>query len=102
MTQRTVQRSVAVTVLSAILLLATAPAQARDLGPAPRALLWLQDLWSKGIPVLWEWTRPAALAPYTPGDLRKEGHGTDPMGSPSPTPPEGTSGAGTSTTDPAG
>jgi hypothetical protein len=93
MTQRTVRRFAAAAALAAILSMAAAPVQARDLGPTPHVLQWLQDLWSKGAAVLWSW--PAAFG--DPGDLRKEGPGLDPNGSPSPSsgstaPTTGTSG----------
>jgi hypothetical protein len=98
MTQRTVRRFAAAAALAAILFTAAAPAQARDLGAAPRAWLWLQDFWTKGVSFLWSWgATPAPAAHRDPGDLRKEGYGLDPNGSPSPSsgstaPTTGTSG----------
>jgi hypothetical protein len=91
MTQRTPQRFAAAAALAAVLFLtAAAPAQARDLGPAPRAWQWLQELWIKGTSVLWNWSEPAVPAPGFSGELRKEGPGSDPNGAPSPGPSSAT------------
>jgi hypothetical protein len=85
MTQRTVQHfAVAAALAGSLFLAAAAPAQARDLGPAPpHAWQWLQDLWTKAS-ALWDWSGPPASAPGSAGDLRKAGHATDPDGSTSP------------------
>jgi hypothetical protein len=83
MTQRTVQRfAVAAALAGSLFLAAAAPAQARDLGPVPpHAWQWLQDLWTKAS-ALWDWSGPPAPAPGTSGHLWKQGHATDPDGSP--------------------
>ncbi len=84
MTQRTVQRFVAVAALAGILFLTAAPVQARDLGPAPRVLQWLQDLWSRGVSTLWELAGSGSPAADHSGSFRKEAGGTDPNGTPKP------------------
>jgi len=104
MTQRTVRRSVAVTALAGILFLAAAPVQARDLGPAPRVLQWLQDFWSEGVSTFWELAGPRSPAPVDFRSLGKEAGATDPNGSRTSgtTLPAGTNGDQGSGSDPDG
>jgi hypothetical protein len=83
MTQRTIQRFAAAAALAAVLFLAAAPAQARDLGPT-HAWQRLQDLWARAVSVLWPWGGPPALEGRDSGGLLKAGPGTDPNGSPNP------------------
>lgn len=84
MSQRTIHRFAAAAALAAILFLgAASPAQAWDLGPT-HAWQRLQDLWSKAVSVLWNWSRPPASEGRTSGDLVKNGPATDPDGSPKP------------------
>ena len=93
MTQRTVQRFVAVAALAGILFLTATPVQARDLGPAPRVLQWVQDLWSRGVSILWEFAAPGSSD--LRGNLSKESGGSDPDGKPKP-PATTNQGAGSS------
>jgi hypothetical protein len=106
MTQRKAQRFAAAFALAGILFLVAAPVQARDLGPAPHAWQWIQDLWTKGAFFLWSWGEPAAPTPEISGDLRKQGPGVDPNGSPSSgsgsNPPANPSGDVTGGSDPNG
>jgi len=104
MTQRTVQRFVAVAALAGILFLTAAPVQARDLGPAPRVMQWLQDLWSKGVSTLLELAESRSPAPGVSGSFQKESGVTDPDGSHTSgtTPPAGTNADNTGGTDPNG
>ena len=104
MTQRTVQRFVAVAALASILFLTATPVQARDLGPAPRVLQRLQDLWSKGVSAFWDWSGTAVLPPIHTQDLRKAGSGSDPNGSRTSgsTPSAGTNGDQGAGSDPNG
>ena len=105
MTQRTAQRLAAAGALAAVLALGSAaPAQARDLG-STHGWQRLQDLWSKAVSALWDWSGPPSSAPIIPHDLRKAGPTTDPNGSPNPgstTPAAGTSGDQGPTVDPNG
>jgi hypothetical protein len=87
MAQRTYRRFLTVGVLAAALAIAAAtPAQARDLGPAGHTWGWLQDLWTRGVSILWNWSATPALAREggDPGSFRKAGPGTDPNGSTTP------------------
>jgi hypothetical protein len=82
----TLRRYLIVGILAAVLTLAgAAPANARDLGPAGQAWLWLQDVWTQGASALWPWRgetpspgRASGLIPI----IAKEGLGLDPNGAP--------------------
>ena len=87
MAQRTLRRFVTVGVLAAALAIAAAtPAHARDLGPTVRPWGWLQDLWTRGVSVLWNWSATPAIPRDSgnAGDLQKAGPGVDPNGSTTP------------------
>jgi hypothetical protein len=84
MTLRTAQRFATAAALVAILFLAAAPAQARDLGPAPGAWHWIQDLWTKGVSFFWSWAEPSSAD--RPNDLQKGGVGSPPSGGPTSLP----------------
>jgi hypothetical protein len=81
----TLRRYLVLGVLAAALALAgAAPANARDLGTAGHAWLWLQDVWTQGISVLWDWHGREAPKPGQASGLvpinAKEGYGLDPNG----------------------
>jgi hypothetical protein len=86
MSQQMVRRFVTVGTLAAILFVGGAGSvQARDFSPG-NALSWLQELWAKGVSAVWggAGTPAPARGSGKAGDLRKEGHGLDPNGSPVP------------------
>jgi hypothetical protein len=81
----TLRRYLITGVLAAALTLAgAAPANARDLGTAGHVWLWLQDVWTQGISVLWDWRGREAPKPGQASGLvlivAKEGPGLDPNG----------------------
>jgi hypothetical protein len=83
----TLRRYLIVGVLAVVLTLAgAAPANARDLGTASHAWLWLQDIWTQGVSVLWAWHGREAPGPGRASGLvpivSKQGLGLDPNGSP--------------------
>jgi hypothetical protein len=79
----TLRRYLIVGALAAILTMAgVSPANARDLGTAGHAWLWLQDVWTQGISVLWAWQgRDAPNPGRASGIISKQGLGLDPNGS---------------------
>jgi hypothetical protein len=83
MSHRSLRRHLTAGVLAAVLA-GAAPAQARDLGTAGRAWLWLQDAWTRGVSALWDRTPVAVRRGGGPEDQRKEGDGLDPNGAPKP------------------
>jgi hypothetical protein len=87
MSQSTLRRYLTVGVLAAILTTASAaPAQARDLGTAGRAWLWLQDVWTQGVSALWDWSGVAGPGSKGAPRREKQGHGMGSKGLPSPRP----------------
>ena len=83
----TLRRYLAVGALAAILTTANAaPAQARDLGTAGRAWLWLQDVWTQGVSALWGWSGATKPEPKGVPHREKRGYGVGSSDSPSPGP----------------
>lgn len=86
MPQPTFRRYLIVGFLAAALTLAGAPpVNARDLGTAGHAWIWLQDVWTQGVSVLLDWHGSKAPSPGRASGLipiiGKEGLGLDPNGS---------------------
>jgi len=94
MSQTTLRRCLTVAILAAVLTTAgAAPAQARDLGTAGRAWLWLQDVWTQRLSALWDGSGGGKPESKEIPFQAKEGLGLDPNGSPRPasvSPPCGT------------
>lgn len=94
MSHSMLRRCLIVGVLAAVLTTANpAPAQARDLGAAGRVWLWLQDVWTQRLSVLWGGNGSGNPEPKKVPFQAKEGPGFDPNGAPRPasvSPPCGT------------
>jgi len=94
MSYATLRRYLTVGVLAAVLSAAgAAPASARDLGTAGRTWLWLQDVWTQGVSILWPGARESG-AKVVPS-WAKQGYGVDPNGAPPPPPSSVTPPCGT-------
>jgi hypothetical protein len=98
MSQPTLRRHLTAGVLAAILTAASAsPANARDLGSAGRAWLWLQDVWTQGISILGSWHGAGEPASKRVPYQANQGYGVDPNGATTPRPSSATPPCGTCT-----
>ncbi|HYX24009.1 MAG TPA: hypothetical protein VFC23_07630 [Thermoanaerobaculia bacterium] len=100
MSYATLRRYLTVGVLAAALGAAgAAPASARDLGTAGRAWLWLQDVWTQGVSILWQGPGAGESGSKLVPSWAKQGPGVDPSGATSPPPSSATPPCGSSCPD---
>ncbi len=87
MSYTTLRRYLTVGVLAAVLSAAGAPpASARDVGTAGRAWLWLQDVWTQGVSILWHGAGAGDSGSKVVPSWAKQGYGVDPNGGTPPRP----------------